>query len=240
MFHFLEMIKWKFLSKFWQSNLITPNMLIIIQKWSLMVSLRRSQNDVFLQVCCFQIAGFVFCGGMIFLSSKAFEGGNNHVKEYPCRLIYGPFLTEIYGHMTSNCFNSEISPFSYWLAHTSSNNSKLDQNSNWSSLKSVGRKSNGMLSRDYFHQMLYWTKIIPPRTRFHSIKTSSMRLGWFTLGNKFKILVEMKNHPWFSSDFESFGHLLEEEEERVSFKLGQSDSEWVMKFHDSFQLHMTH
>ena len=37
---------------------------------------------------------------MIFLSSKAFEGGNNHVKEYPCRLIYGPFLTEIYGHMT--------------------------------------------------------------------------------------------------------------------------------------------
>jgi len=37
--------------------------------------------------------------------------------------------------------------------------------------------------------------------------------------------VEMKNHPWFSSDFESFGHLLEEEEERVSFKLGQSDSE---------------
>ena len=82
-----------------------------------------------------------------------------------------------------------------------------------------------MLTRDYFHQMLYWTKIIPPRTRFHSIKTSSMRLGWFTLGNKFKILVEMKNHPWFSSDFESFGHLLEEEEERVSFKLGQSDSE---------------
>jgi serine/threonine protein kinase len=37
--------------------------------------------------------------------------------------------------------------------------------------------------------------------------------------------VEMKNDPWFSSDFESFGHLLEEEEERVSFKLGQIDSE---------------
>ena len=47
-----------------------------------------------------------------------------------------------------------------------------------------------------------------------------MRLNF---GNK--ILVEMKNHHWFSSDFESFGHLLEEEEERVSFKLGQIDSE---------------
>ena len=38
----------------------------------------------------------------------------------------------------------------------------------------------------------------------------------------------MKNHPWFSTDFDTFGHLLEEEEEipkRVSFKLGQSDSE---------------
>ena len=57
-----------------------------------------------------------------------------------------------------------------------------------------------------------------------------MRLGWFTLGNKLKILVEMKNHPWFTTDFESFGNLLEEEEipernPRVSFKLGQSDSE---------------
>merc|ERR1712136_279209 len=39
------------------------------------------------------------------------------------------------------------------------------------------------------------------------------------------MVVEMKNHPWFTSDFESFGHLLEEEEERVLFKLGQSDSE---------------
>ena len=38
----------------------------------------------------------------------------------------------------------------------------------------------------------------------------------------------MKNHPWFTTDFESFGNLLEEEQEipeRVSFKLGQSDSE---------------
>jgi len=35
----------------------------------------------------------------------------------------------------------------------------------------------------------------------------------------------MKNHPWFTSDFESFGQFLEEEEERISFKLGQSDSE---------------
>ena len=42
----------------------------------------------------------------------------------------------------------------------------------------------------------------------------------------------MKNNPWFTTDFESFGHLLEEEEEipeRVSFKLGQSDSEWVIR-----------
>ena len=45
------------------------------------------------------------------------------------------------------------------------------------------------------------------------------------IDNKNILLVEMKNHPWFTSDFESFGHLLEEEEERVSFKLGQSDSE---------------
>ena len=55
MFPSLEMIKWKFLSKSWQSSLITPNMLIINQKWSLMVSSRRSLNDVFLRVCYFKI-----------------------------------------------------------------------------------------------------------------------------------------------------------------------------------------
>ena len=120
-----------------------------------------------------------FSAGMLFSDSGfVFCGDSNHVTEYPCRLIYGPFLTEIYGHMTSNCFNSEISPFStvqiwigpYGTGHTSSNNLKMDQNSNWSSLKSVGCNSNGMPPSDYLHQMLYLTKIIPPRTRFHTIK----------------------------------------------------------------------
>ena len=79
---------------------------------------------------------------------------------------------------------------------------------------------------------------------------NEMNWVWTTLWHPTKsrnhkniLLVEMKNHPWFTSDFESFGHLLEEEEERVSFKLGQSDSEWVkwlMILYDSFQLHMTH
>jgi len=37
--------------------------------------------------------------------------------------------------------------------------------------------------------------------------------------------AEMRNHSWFSTDFEAFGNLLEEEEDGISFKIGQSDSE---------------
>ena len=39
----------------------------------------------------FSDSGFYILRWYDFLSSKAFEGDNNHVTEYPCRLIYGPF-----------------------------------------------------------------------------------------------------------------------------------------------------